>query len=300
MLYKARTKSEEHLILEHLDRRMNLSESDKQRLYRLNKGYEGEIQFEKLTSGLQAQCIVLSDLNFKVNNSDLQVDSTILFGKTIKPFEVKNLEGDYYLNDDKFFMRNGTEKNNPLLQTKRIESLYRQLFKEIGCHLPIDASTVFVNPAFTMYNAPLDQPIIYPTQLKRLTDQLNNIPSTLTQYHWNLADKLISLNKVKSEYTKLPEYQFGNLRKGPTCCNCHSFDIGVYGHKLVCLQCEQTEEVAEAIMRNVQEVKLLFPDENISTQLIHKWCLIIPENRIRRVLEKNFTLTWNSRWSYYS
>ncbi|ALC88974.1 nuclease [Bacillus sp. FJAT-18017] len=299
MLYKAKTKSEEHLILEYLDRRMSLKESDKQRLYRLNKGYEGEVQFEKLTSGLQTPCIILNDLTFKVNNSTIQIDSSLLFGRILKFYEVKNLEGDYYLNDDKFFMRDGTEKNNPLLQMKRSESLYRQLLKELGFDLSIEASTVFVNPAFTMYNAPLNQPIIYPTQLTRLTNQLNKIPSNLTQSHWSLADKLISLNQEKSEYTTLPDYRFDNQKKGVTCYKCHSFDIGVIGYKVVCMQCGHHEDVEAAVMRSIDELKMLFPNIKLSTSIVYDWCSIVSQSKIRRVLKKNFNIVGVHQWSFY-
>ncbi|WP_043930390.1 nuclease-related domain-containing protein [Bacillus sp. EB01] len=299
MLYKARTKSEELLTLECLDKRMTLPEQDQRRLYRLKKGFEGETQFDNFTSELQSQCIVLNDLNFKVNNTTIQVDTTIIFGKTLKFYEVKNFEGDYYLNEEKFLMRDGTEKNNPLLQLMRIESSYRQLLKELNCNLPIDASVVFVNPAFMMYNAPLNQPIIYPSQLTRLQDQLNKLPSSITPYHWSVADKLKSLHQEKNEFTKLPDYKYDNLKKGSTCAACDSFDIIVAGHKLICLRCGHEEDVPGSIMRNVKEVQLLFPDIKISTPLINNWCHVIPENRIKRVLEKNYTLIWNSRWSYY-
>src|SRR4051812_11138179 len=100
MLYKARTKSEELMILEYLDSRMNLEESHKTHLFALNKGYEGEVMFDKLTAGLNSQGIVLNDLRFKVKNTNVQIDTTIIFQKTLKFYEVKNHEGDFYFSED--------------------------------------------------------------------------------------------------------------------------------------------------------------------------------------------------------
>lgn len=46
MPYKSRNEKDELKILRFLNARMNLSEAEKKRLYRLEKGYEGEVMFD--------------------------------------------------------------------------------------------------------------------------------------------------------------------------------------------------------------------------------------------------------------
>lgn len=63
MLYKARTKSKELLIMELLNTRMD---------------YEGEVLFDALTEKLQCECIILNDLLLNINNTNFQIDSLII------------------------------------------------------------------------------------------------------------------------------------------------------------------------------------------------------------------------------
>ncbi|OCA83100.1 hypothetical protein A8F94_18385 [Bacillus sp. FJAT-27225] len=300
MLHKARTKSEELKILEYLDSRMNLEEGDKNHLIALNKGYEGEVLFDKLTAGLTSQGIVLNDLRFKVKNTNVQIDTTIIFQKTLKFYEVKNHEGDYYFSEDKYFSWNGTEWANPLHQMRREETFYRLLLDEIGCNLKLEPSLLFINPAFTMYNAPFNEPIIYPTQLQRHMDMLNNVSSNLTSHHWSIADKLLSRHIEKSDFIQLPSYNFKTTRKGFTCAKCKNFSVYLIGRKiLVCSLCTHEEGIEAAVLRSVEEIKLLFPDLPIGTGVVQQWCVILSTKVIKAILDKHFRAICNNRWTYY-
>ena len=93
----------------------------------------------------------------------------------------------------------------------------RPLLKDLGFHLPIEGDVTFVNPNFTLYQAPLKEPIIHPTQLNSLMKRLNEIPSKLTNRHKTLADQLISLHQTDNPFTRFPPYNFGHLKKGIIC-----------------------------------------------------------------------------------
>jgi hypothetical protein len=300
MPYKERTKSEELIILGYLHARMNLEDSDKQHFQNLNKGYEGEVMFDNLTAGLQSKGIILNDLRFKVDNTELQIDTTIIFQYVSRFYEVKNHEGDHYFNKDNYCSWNGTVRKNPLHQMRKEEVLYKQVLKEIGCKLPLEPSLVFINPAFTMYNPPFEEPIIYPTQLNRHIDQLNRIPSSLTSYHWDIADKLKSMHMEKSEFTRLPVYKWGDVKKGFTCLKCNSFEVFIEGRKVVCVACNHIEEVEAAVLRSVGELKMLFPDKDLTTKMVQEWCgYNVSTKRIRGILEKNLNTAGSFRWTYY-
>ena len=302
MLVKARTESLELQILRILNLRMDLPE-DKQRYYlNLEKGFLGEVQFDLLTEQLECDCLIINDLLLEVNNTKFQIDSLIIYQKSIYLFEVKNNEGDYCYEADSFKTKSGLEIKNPLDQLKRSTSLFRQLCHKLGSNLSVESFVVFVNPAFTLYQAPKNLPFIFPTQLKIFIEKLDSKPSRLNTWHSKFADQLKSLHIVESPYDRLSFYQYDQLEKGITCKECNSFyqPFSVHRFEIECNECGSRESVNDAILQNVREHILLFPDRKITTKTIHEWCQVIPSTkRIQRVLDYHYQKTQNNRWTYY-
>ncbi len=59
--------------------------------------------------------------------------------------------------------------------------------------------------------------------------------------------------------------------------------------------CGHQELVTDAVLRNVCEIKLLFPSMKITTNLIFDWCMVIESKRtIKRILVKNYKPDWSS------
>ncbi|MBV7509718.1 NERD domain-containing protein [Bacillus sp. sid0103] len=300
--YKPRLKSKELRILSALNARMELSSKDKQHYAYLEKGYKGEVVFDQLTSKLENDLYVLNDLCLEHNKSFFQIDTLVIAQHTIYPFEIKNYEGDYRYKLGNFYPKlSKDEIKNPLDQLKWIKALLRPLLKNLGFYLSIEGDVTFVNPSFTLYQAPLNEPIIHPTQLNALMKKLNEIPSKLTHRHKMLADQLISMHQTESPYTRYPPYNYNSLQKGVTCAICHSFVLCVEEKKLfVCDRCGHEETVDSAVLRCVEELVLLFPDIKITTNVVHEWCGVIESKKlIRRVLVQNYTLIGFGQWSYY-
>lgn len=299
MFYKPRTESDKIKILRSLNTRMNLPESDKKYFFNLKKGFEGEVMFDKLTEKLQSESLILNDLLLKSNNTTFQIDSFII-QETLYLFEVKNYEGDYFYQSDNFYSMNGNKIQNPLHQLNRSESLLSQLFLKHGYRIPIEAWVVFINPAFTLYQAPKNKPVIYPTQLDCFMKKLNSSTSKLIERHHKLAELLVSSHQHESPYTELPKYEFGQLKKGGTCKECHSFSTFVNERKISCDDCGFEEGIESAVMRSVRELKLLFPDKKITTNDVLDWCQVeLAKARITRILKKNLKAIGYGQWSYY-
>ncbi len=299
-IIKPRTESKELFILRLLNTRMNLPEKDRQHFYTLQKGYDGELMFDALTERLQSNCLILNDLLLKVNNTMFQIDTTIIAAETIYYNEVKYYEGDYFYEFDRFFKRPRKEYLNPLHQLNRGESSFRQLVQNLGYHFPIEAKVVFINPEFTLYQAPLDKPFIFPTQVKSYLKKLDTIPSKLNGRHEALAEKLMSLHNEECPYTKLPPYSYDQLRKGITCAACSSFSVYAQGHKCVCGDCGHEEKMDSSVLRNVGEIKLLFPDRKITTNLVYEWCgRCWSSKSISRILGRNYKTNGDRRWVFY-
>lgn len=299
MLFKSRTKSDELKILSYLNTRMNLPENDKKYFLNLKKGFEGEVMFDLLTEKLQCDCLILNDLLLKVNNITFQID-TLIIKDSLHAFEVKNYKGDYYFEDDKFYSKPGNEILNPLDQLKRAESLLHQLLLRHGFHFPTEAKVVFINPEFTLYQAPKNKPIIHPTQLNSFLKNFDSTPSKLNSKHKKLAELLVSLHITKSSFTQVPIYNYDQLKKGNTCKVCNSFFITAEGKKLVCDDCGCQEDLESAVLRSVKELKLLFPMKKITTNLVYEWCIVIEyRTKISKILNKHFAAKGYGQWTYY-
>ncbi|WP_066063577.1 nuclease-related domain-containing protein [Neobacillus soli] len=301
MAYKQRTVPMELLILRILDVRGKLSLAEHKYYVNKEKGFKGEVQFDLLTEKLQSDCLILNDLLLEVDNSTFQLDTTIIYQDLIYPFEVKNYESDFIYKPDMLVTTSGMEYKNPLDQLNRSKFLLSQLLQKLGYHLVIEGSVVFINPEFTLYQAPPNVPFIFPTQLNRLMKKLNALPSKLTNRHRKLADKLVSLHQTKSNYTKLPPYKYDGLRKGNTCAVCRSFKVTVPAdeRKIVCA-CGHVERIEDAILRNVKEIQLLFPEKKITTNCVHEWCGgIVSQKVIKRILKQSFEQKGKKKHTYY-
>lgn len=301
LFLKSRLKSIELQILNSLNNRMILSEKEKLHFQNLKKGYIGELSFDSLTKQLLTNnCIILNGLTLKLNNSTFQIDSLFIMSDTIFLFEIKNYEGDYYFSNNDFYTNSNIKILNPLNQLSRAETLLLRLLQDFGFSIPINAKVIFVNPEFTLYEAPRDLPIIFPTQINHLFKKLNNKHSKIVEKHQFIADKLLSLHIEDAQYTNLPTFKYEQLRKGITCYSCDSFLISVEGHKCICMKCGHAETVSSAVMRSVNEFKLLFPEEKITSSRILEWCQVIEsKKRIQRVLDKNFKKVGNYRWTFF-
>jgi DNA-directed RNA polymerase subunit RPC12/RpoP len=299
-IYKPRTKPNDLIKLQLLKKRMSLSSKDKQYYQSLMKGYEGEVAFDAYTESLSSEGIILNDLLFNVHNNILQIDSLIITPDKIHLLEIKNYEGDYYYKSDQIFTMSDTEIINPLHQLNRSKYLFSQLLQSLRIKAQVIASVVFVNPHFMLYQAPIEQPYIFPTQIKPYLKEISSKSNHLNETHWKLAEKLRTHHITESQFSRLPEYNFEKLKKGITCRRCNSFSLKIDERYCVCKECGFKELVSEAVVRNVEEYAILFPDKKITVDTIYEWCKIVPaKKRISRILAKNFRKVGEYRWTYY-
>lgn len=302
MAFKPRTKSSELVTLESLNKRMSLPPKDKQYYISLKKGFEGEKKFDLWREKLSSECLILNDLLLQINNTIFQIDSLVITALRIFIYEVKNFEGDYIYDpqSNKFFIMPNQEIVNPLLQMERCESLLNQLLSKHGMNFPLEGEVVFINDAFTLYQAPPNQPIIFLSQLKKYFTKMNGISAPLSSQHFALAEKLASLHITDPEYKKIPPYSYDKLRKGITCRKCNSFSITIKRVNSICESCGFTEKIPEAVMRTVREFQVLFPEEKITARIIQDWCQAVKSKRvIANILAQNFRQVGENRWSHY-
>jgi hypothetical protein len=279
---------------------MNLSKIDNLNYSNLKKGYEGEVQLDRLTDKLQSELFTLNDLLLETNNSEFQIDSAIISQTAVFLLEIKNYEGEHYYESGRFYTINKQEISNPIHQLNRKETLLRQFLKNHGFHLPIEPYLIFINPEFTLFQAPINKTIILPTQLNCFIEKLDKHPSTLNGMHNKLVDQLISAHKKKSSFLKHPNYEYEQLQKGIPCLRCNSLLQSVRINKVVCNDCGFEEKIESAVMRCVEEFMFLFPDRKVTTNGIQEWCGVVESKKaIREILKRYMRLSGHAQGSYF-
>ncbi|ADU32484.1 nuclease-related domain-containing protein [Evansella cellulosilytica] len=301
MILKKRFESDELLILRYLNRRIKLNEKDKFRYLNLEKGFEGEIKFDQLIENIQEERLILNDLLLEVNNSYFQIDTLIISQGIIYLIDIKNFEGDCYMESDKIFsVKTRWEYKNPINQLKRSETLFSQLLRILKCNYLVESTAIFINPHFTLYQASMDNSIILPSQVNRFISNLNNVPSKLTNSDKQLAKKLLSLHHPKTPFSLPPSYHYDQLQKGVYCNKCISYYMSIEKYNFVCGNCGEREKISKVILRHINEFKLLLPGQKITTKIISEWCNTELNRRtICRVLKNNFEAVGKTKETYY-
>lgn len=300
MIIQARPTPLDLLIFKVLLARMQLSENEISNYRVRQKGYEGELKSDEWLKGLNDHWLVLHGLLLEYDGSRFQIDTLIITYERIYILDVKNYEGDHYLEGDKWFTKTNPNMKNPLHQLSRCETLFRKLLLDLGYNYPVESYLIFNNPEFHLYITTINPAIIFPAQLNRFLKKLNTRPVKLNQRHHQLAQKLASFHIVESPYSRVPSYSFDKLKKGNFCLKCSALYTDIGKGLFICGNCGCIEEVDDAVLRSVKDYMLLFPDRKITVKDIYEWCGgSVSKKTILRILSNNFLLLRHSKQSYY-
>lgn len=301
LLMKERVEPSELRLLRMLKARGSLV--DDSRFLNLEKGYHGEVLFDKWFSSMDGEWIVVNDLLLDHAGSFFQIDSLVIGVDRVYLFEVKNFEGDFYLEDGRWLSINKKEVKNPLLQMQRCEMALRQLLRSLGYQSPIESTLVFMNPEFVLFNCSPSLPIVFFSQMNRFSKTLmkqSTSTGRLHARHSRLAEKLCELHIEKSPYERLPEYRYDELRKGIVCAGCGGMGVMVSRNFLGCDNCSYTERVEVGLLRSINEYMALFNTNTCTSKLIYDWCgHTVSIRTINRILKDHYVLTGHGKSSCY-
>jgi hypothetical protein len=76
---------------------MELTKNEQFHYSNLEKGFEGEKQFDLLAESLHEERYIINDFMLEVNNSYFQIDKIIISQGVIHFLDIKNFSGDCYL-----------------------------------------------------------------------------------------------------------------------------------------------------------------------------------------------------------
>lgn len=294
-------KSNTQRILEVLHKRTNLTVEQQRALTRQIAGYQGEQQFyQLLKERIRNEPIALYNLQLKINGSECQIDCLLIFQNEVVLFEVKNYEGNFLIEEEKWYTVAEQEIRNPVHQLHRTELLVSQLLNKNNFPLKVSSLLIFINPTFHLYNTPLETPAVFYPQLNRYMEQLQNTPSRLNGSHHRLEKLLTSSHITNSNFESIPTYKYSSLKKGVICANCNGW-MSEHGKKnMQCSLCSTIEPFEKSLMRNVKEFHMLFPDKKITVPQICDWTnQVISKYRIRLTLKKYSTWIDAGKGSHY-
>ena len=276
---------------------MHLSSDDYYYYLNLLKGFEGEMRFDELIEKLKEYCLILNDLQLEIRRSSFQIDTLLIFFGKIILCEIKNYEGVHYWGKDKFTKLNGVIMENPDLQLQKTRVRLELLLLELGCKMEVDAFVVYVNPEFTLLGAPADEQLLLPSQISGYFENLHT-GAKPTAEQKKLADALVKLHKPDYP-SKMPKYRYNQLIKGIPCTACGAL-LGTFsGHRQTCGNCGKKVNVKKAIKNSIEDFRLLFPNEPVTSAHMTDWCGIGRRDRIFRVLREEYTSKGSGNARYY-
>lgn len=301
MIIKEREPSTQLETLRALKRRSNLLNPQMNSIQHMVKGYQGECRFDEMLKELKCECLILNDLTLRINGRTCQIDTLLIAGEGVTLYEVKNYEGEFVYNEDKLkIVSVSKEISNPMHQLSRTSNLFRQLMEDQHANFPLESYIVYINEQFTLFNAPVNSPIVLPTMLAQHIKKLSNERRMLNKNHHRFAETLKQLDQPELSYFTFPGYDYQELKKGAFCRECESVLGKPIGRVCECAGCGFKEVSTDVIKRQINEYILLFPENKLTTHDIYDWIgKLFSKKSIRSVLLKNFELKGRGIGCYY-
>lgn len=301
MFLNDRTASNELRTLRSLNARTTLSKKEFRYYWNLERGFEGECWLDKRLEVLPDQVLILRDLTYEVNHTTFQIDTLLIFQEKLYLLDVKNNDGDYYIEDGVWKTIQGTEIKNPQHQLTRCTSLLRKLLQTIGVNLNISAHLIFVNPEFALYQAPRTTEMVFPTQLNRFIEKLKNEPCNLSRQHQRATNQLLEKRLKENRHQNQFTYKFNQMKKGLLCPDCYGFMRRYNNRNMICHKCKKKLSIGSALLESIKEFISLFPNEKLTRRIIYEFCgTTISEDTIRKLLNEKYHLIHQGRTSYYT
>lgn len=255
--------------LQILTRRTILGEPEEKERIKLQRGYSGELDFDKLLGAVLRglDTYHLKDFRFKIDSgattmkvasglSEVQIDNVLVAGDRVYTFEVKNFGFDLVYGAKSWYFTGGQEYKNLSMQVNRQRTSLDFLLRDGGFNYDITSHLVFVNPQQTIYNMPNLENLLVPSNTHR---RLSSI-AVANQYDQStLASYLDSRRLAKSMYDLPANVCFEELRSGVFCYRCDSVAEleRVNRFSYCCSSCKTTYKTLKIVECLIDELRTL-------------------------------------------
>lgn len=123
-------------------------------------------------------------------------------------YEVNNYEGIHSYIDGKLIRLSNFKRDDCFLQQDKCERRLQRLLNYWGIPFPVEKKVVFINPVFSLYQAPFEKGVLFLSGLKSHIQELDGKWVKLDTRHMDLAKKLTDRHKESFPYHPLPTYNY--------------------------------------------------------------------------------------------
>lgn len=299
MFVTKREKSRNHIYLEVLEWRAELSQKESRDLERYRSGFEGEREYDELLDAVgSGEMYVFRDIWLGIQDSKVQLDALIVADDIMIVNEIKNYSGNYSYENGVWKVRNYQISEDPVSQVTTAANKLLKLRYDAGIQFEIQKEVVFVNPYL----------IFGPTDYKNL--DMFVMRNRLKQYFRSLHNNTVGRSaevlageiagRIIENPHPAPETDSTRVKRGVNCYRCGSFDV--FGKKFFseCLGCGCAEPVERLIVRSAIEFSVLFSKEKVTGRKIHEFLNgQINYQAIQRRMSKYFTIAGIGKNSHY-
>ncbi|XJS10979.1 nuclease-related domain-containing protein [Aerococcaceae bacterium WGS1372] len=296
--------------LEILERRINLPEESKRRLWAQRVGYEGHRAFDEL---LVEYCPkdweILHNLNFNHPVGKTQIDTLLINSQAIYHFEVKNLVQPAEYRDGEWYNQaTGRRFRNYFTQMNRQRELLGHILESLDIRAPIISRLVLINDQDTVtFTEDMQEHYLKRWQIKQFLENIRQLGTMTSKRKLiNPAEAARRIVELTIEEFERDQYPEANLiheaRKGMLCVNCKTNLVGSQSRYLVkCARCGKVESREAAVMRTICEVGVINYEKDLTARMVND---LIGEpsmaRYIRRKLADYFEVKGRGRGTSYN
>ncbi|WP_144781737.1 nuclease-related domain-containing protein [Macrococcoides caseolyticum] len=281
MRYTVRIPSQQVYSFMHLKHRYHFNDANIRDLEKKELGYIGEVIADELIHAHfgNDSCIYLTDLNYIINYTQVQIDSILITENTLYIFEVKYFNFDLTYDGELYYLANGEVFHSLNNQIEKIKKLICSVFEFKG-------DKIIVKPFFTNKDQRIysRHPDHYLT-IHNYKAFLNSIENPKF-YNQAVAAELVQMRKP-NDFDKPLEIRYHEVEKGAYCPSCYHKLIKQSSRKFQCTYCKATFSSREIIEASFEDLPILFPNIVITTALLYDWFGgLMSERNLRRYWDK--------------
>lgn len=297
-----RRKSHELQWLELLFNRGGLNGDEIEQVQKLQRGFQGEVEFDKLFDLIFSERVhSIDDLTLRHKQQTVQLDKLFCVNNTLYVVDMKNYRGHYSYEDGTWKAGQSILSHNILEQLRRAVRIVKAILFEANIELNVQGVLVFMNPESTieLRETVKEKTFLYGEMLSWFLDLRSSLDRT-ENTDWIKVLHTFSINGYKTRRTCSQE-RFDRLTRGIMCSECGGFQMKERKYTVSCLNCGFIEVKETAYVRTICEFGLLMHDQNIRKIELKKF--IGGKNHddyLKKILVKHFKLeTEKTRQSRY-
>lgn len=299
MFVTERRKSANHIYLEVLETRSELSGKEKRDLKRYRSGYEGERDYDAVLEEVgHNRLYVFRDVWLGIRESKVQLDTLIVADDRLIVNEIKNYSGNYSYEDGVWKVRGHQISEDPVSQVSIAVNKLLKLRYDTGVHFEVQKEIVFVNPYMIFDHTDYKNPELFVmrNRLKQYFRSLHN--NTSGHSAKGLAEE-VARRIIKPPHPA-PETDASRLKLGMNCYRCGSFEVLKKRFFSECRQCSHVEPLERLVVRAAIEFSVLFSKETVTCTKIHDYLNGgLDYQTIQRRMRKYFEMAGIGKESHY-